>query len=268
MLFGIFLLWHNQAIGITQYVYTDTRIPASFSGTKILQVSDLHNWDSKGRVSQKIAELDPDLILITGDLIDRRDTELTQVEEQVEEWVNVAPVVYVNGNHEALSAHNDALRTGLVELGVEVLEDEWITLNEFGESMTLLGLNDPALFQGEGNYLFADNEHRTLTQLERMRDEVGEGFVILLSHRPELMDVYVKAEIPLVFTGHAHGGQFRVPFIDGLVAPNQGFFPTYDGGIYVEDQTTMIVSRGLGNSIVPLRINNPPELVLVELKRE
>ena len=96
----------------------------------------------------------------------------------------------------------------------------------------------------------------------------SDGFTVLLSHRPELFDVYVDTGIDLVFSGHAHGGQFRLPFIGGLFAPNQGFIPKYDAGRFDKENTTMIVSRGVGNSIIPLRINNPPELVVVELKRQ
>ena len=91
------------------------------------------------------------------------------------------------------------------------------------------------------------------------------GKTMFLSHRPELFDVYVEEEVDLVLTGHAHGGQFRLPVIGGLVAPNQGLFPKYDSGMFVEDDTHMIVSRGIGNSIIPLRINNPPEIVVVKL---
>ena len=95
-----------------------------------------------------------------------------------------------------------------------------------------------------------------------------DGYTVLLSHRPELFDLYVDIGVDLVFSGHAHGGQFRMPVIGGLVAPNQGLFPKYDAGLFAEENTKMIVSRGMGNSIIPFRINNPPEVVIVELKRK
>jgi predicted MPP superfamily phosphohydrolase len=100
--------------------------------------------------------------------------------------------------------------------------------------------------------------------LTELLDE-EDGYTILLSHRPELFEVYAQHTVDLVFSGHAHGGQFRIPFVGGLIAPNQGLFPKYDAGIYEEGNTTMVVSRGIGNSIVPFRINNRPEIVLVEL---
>ena len=93
-----------------------------------------------------------------------------------------------------------------------------------------------------------------------------EGYTILLSHRPESFRLYVHCGADLVFSGHAHGGQVRIPFVGGLVAPHQGFFPEYDSGLYREGGTSMLVSRGLGNSIIPLRINNRPEIIVAILK--
>ena len=90
-------------------------------------------------------------------------------------------------------------------------------------------------------------------------------FTVLLSHRPELFDVYVSGNVALVLSGHAHGGQFRLPYLGGLVAPNQGLFPEYDAGMYVRGNTTMIVSRGIGNSLFPFRINNRPEVLIIQL---
>ena len=92
-----------------------------------------------------------------------------------------------------------------------------------------------------------------------------DGYVVLLSHRPELFDTYVGNKVDLVFSGHAHGGQFRIPFIGGVVAPNQGVFPKYDAGIFAEGNTNMVVSRGVGNSIIPFRVNNRPEVIIIEL---
>ena len=89
---------------------------------------------------------------------------------------------------------------------------------------------------------------------------------ILLSHRPELFELYEKYDMDLVLSGHAHGGQFRLPVVGGILAPHQGFFPKYDAGLYVENDTNMIVSRGIGNSLFPFRLNNPPEVILIELK--
>ncbi len=95
----------------------------------------------------------------------------------------------------------------------------------------------------------------------------NDKYTLLLSHRPELFEVYVKCGADLVLSGHAHGGQFRLPFVGGLVAPNQGLFPEYDAGLYTEGNTNMVVSRGVGNSILPFRFNNRPEVILIELEK-
>lgn len=158
----------------------------------------------------------------------------------------------------------EELKMGLKDAGVTVLENQKVQITRDGESITLMGIQDPSF---RTNYLFGDAESVSRQAICELQNE-SDGFTVLLSHRPELFDVYVDTGIDLVFSGHAHGGQFRLPFIGGLVAPNQGLFPKYDAGRFDEDNTTMIVSRGVGNSIIPLRINNPPELVVVELKRQ
>ena len=127
-----------------------------------------------------------------------------------------------------------------------------------------MGIQDPSF---QSDYLFGDAESVSRQAISSLQDE-SDGFTVLLSHRPELFDLYVDSGIDLVFSGHAHGGQFRLPIIGGLVAPNQGLFPKYDAGHFIEENTTMIVSRGVSNSIIPLRINNPPEIVVVELKSQ
>ena len=124
-----------------------------------------------------------------------------------------------------------------------------------------MGIEDPSF---QEDYLFGDSESVARQAIENLQNE-SDGYMILLSHRPELFDLYVETEMDLVFSGHAHGGQFRLPFIGGLVAPNQGFFPKYDAGQFKEENTTMIVSRGVGNSIIPIRINNRPEIIVARL---
>jgi predicted MPP superfamily phosphohydrolase len=175
-----------------------------------------------------------------------------------EKAMKIAPCYYVTGNHESRTSEYRSLKQGLIDLGVKVLEDEKVEITRMSKTITLIGVNDPAFSSGNSD---ADIMQNKLHGLAR-----GEDYTVLLSHRPELFDVYVQNGVDLVLSGHAHGGQFRVPFLGGLVAPNQGLFPQYDGGVYKSGKTTMIVSRGIGNSAFPFRINNRPELVIVELK--
>lgn len=258
-------LWGNTALEVNEYEIVSDRIPQGFDGFRIAQVSDLHNaefGEGNGKLIEQLSQTDPDIIVITGDLIDSRHTDLNIALEFCREIMNIAPVYYVSGNHEARVDEYSELKIGLAEAGVIVLETEKLELTSEGESITLIGLKDPSF---RTDYLFGDAASVTQYALGELQN-VSDGFTILFSHRPELFDTYVEAGVDLVFSGHAHGGQFRMPLIGGLVAPNQGFFPKYDAGLFCEGKTTMIVSRGVGNSIIPFRINNPPEIVAVELK--
>ncbi len=258
-------LWGNTALEVNEYEIVSDRIPQGFDGFRIAQVSDLHNaefGEGNGKLIEQLSQSAPDIIVITGDLIDSRHTDLNIALEFCREIMNIAPVYYVSGNHEARVDEYSELKIGLAEADVIVLENEKLELTREGESITLIGLKDPSF---RTDYLFGDAASVTQYALGELQN-ASDGFTILLSHRPELFDTYVEAGVNLVFSGHAHGGQFRLPLIGGLAAPNQGFFPKYDAGLFCEGKTTMIVSRGVGNSIIPFRINNPPEIVAVELK--
>ena len=261
---GIWTLWGNTALEVNEYEIVSDRIPEAFSGFRIAQVSDLHNAEF-GEGNEKLIELlsqtDPDMIVITGDLIDSRHTDIEIALELARHAIKLAPVYYVSGNHEARVREYEDLKMGLAEAGVIVLEDQKVQITREGESISILGIDDPSF---QEDYLFGYAVSVTSSALSELQNE-SEGYTVLLAHRPELFETYVDAGVDLVFSGHAHGGQFRLPFIGGLVAPNQGFFPKYDAGLFSEGSTTMIVSRGVGNSIIPIRFNNRPEIILVTL---
>ena len=259
------IAWGNTALELNTYTISSSKLPQSFDGYRIAHVSDLHNAEmgnDNERLLSMLRDADPDVIAITGDLIDSRDTDIEVALQFVREAVKIAPCYYVTGNHEARVNEYGELKTGMEAAGVIVLEDVRIEISLEGEAITLIGINDPSY---QTDYLFGDSETVMNTKLEELHTENSE-FTVLLSHRPELFDTYVDQDIDLVLSGHAHGGQFRLPFIGGLAAPNQGLFPEYDAGIYTEDNTNMLVSRGVGNSIFPFRINNRPEVILIELQ--
>ena len=264
----IWTVWGNTALMTNAVAISSSRIPAAFSGFRIAQVSDLHNAEfgkNNTELLKLLSESRSDIIVITGDLIDANHTDVGIALGFAQESVRIAPTYYVTGNHEAASPQYDTLKAGLEEAGVIVLEDEAISLERNGETITLLGLGDPD-FTVKGD-MFGETSAMVSTKLKNLDDGEG-GYTILLSHRPELFETYVNCGIDLVFAGHAHGGQFRLPFIGGVIAPNQGLFPKYDAGLYTDGGTNMVVSRGIGNSIIPLRFNNRPEIVLVELNAE
>lgn len=253
------LIWANSALMTQEYILSSPMLPAAFSGYRIAQVSDLHNTEfgqDNSRLLERLADAKPDLIVVTGDLLDSRRTDLDAALRFGQAAVAVAPVCYVPGNHEGRIPEIYAqLKQGLEEAGVTVLEDERTTLVREDAQIALIGLRD-VLNETEAGI------QARLAGLVSPEDE----FQILLAHRPELFPAYADCGLDLIFSGHAHGGQVRLPIVGGLIAPNQGLFPTYQAGLYQDGESTMVVSRGLGNSLCPLRVNNRPELVVVELR--
>ena len=261
----IWTAWGNTALELNTYTISSDRLPEAFDGYRIAHVSDLHNAEM-GKDNEKLLDMlretEPDIIAITGDIIDSRNTNIDIALQFTKAAMEIAPCYYVTGNHEARISKYDELKEGMIELGVAVLEDGRIELEQSGKTISLLGVKDPSF---QTDYLFGDSETVMQGKLQEIINE-EETYTILLSHRPELFEVYRESKVDLVLSGHAHGGQFRLPFVGGLVAPNQGLFPKYDAGLYTEENTNMIVSRGIGNSILPFRFNNRPEVILIELK--
>jgi predicted MPP superfamily phosphohydrolase len=264
--FLVQLIVSNLKIEVSTYVVSTERVPEGLDGFRIVQISDLHNAEF-GKDNEKLIalleEAEPDIIVISGDMIDSRNTNVKVALELAEAMVAIAPCYYVNGNHEARLSEYADLGDGLTALGVVVLEDSSVTVEHDGEIFTVVGVSDPSF---KVDYLTDDEESVMRQTLDELADT--DGFTVLLSHRPELFELYAEYGFDLVFSGHAHGGQFRLPFIGGLYAPGQGLLPEYDAGVFASAGTNMIVSRGIGKSVVPMRINNSPEIVVVELKAE
>ena len=257
LLFG-FIFWQNNAIVVNRTEYRNEKIPETFDGFVIVHISDLHNKKfgyKQERLLNQIKKEEPDMIVITGDLIDRRRYHPEISLDFVEKAMRLAPVYYVCGNHEILSGKYEEFRMELKKRGVEVLDNEKRILERNGQKILLFGMMDS----------LAENFDADPVQWLRNQDEEEKAFKILLAHHPELFATYADCRMDLVFSGHAHGGQFRLPGIGGLIAPGQGFFPKYTEGHYRREGTTMFVSRGLGNSLIPVRILNRPEVVSVEL---
>lgn len=248
-----YCIWANGAVVTTEY-----ELDAGLDGELVIaQVSDLHNAVF-GRGNEKLlAQLraaEPDVIVFTGDTVDSRRTDVDAAAELIAAAAEISPVYCVTGNHEARIDFG-AVEERLESAGAVYLRNEAVSLG----GVTLAGIDDPAFVKSGGTAA-----ERAESLLEKLPET--EGFTVLLAHRPELAETYVETGVSLVLSGHAHGGQIRLPFIGGLYAPTQGFFPEYDAGLYELGDTAMIVSRGLGNSLFPLRINNRPELVVISIK--
>jgi uncharacterized protein len=262
-----FFTWQNNSITVNEIVVKQDKIPEAFNGYKIVHISDLHNKEfgaEQSHLLPKIKEIEPDIIVVTGDLIDSKNTNIDIAIDLIKRASEIAPIYYVSGNHEAWSGSYNSLKSRLEETGVTVLDDSKVEVSKGNSSIELIGLSDIAFVKLD----HSKNDVAGYTEnLLSNLTGTNSNFKIMLSHRPELFDVYANSEVDLVFSGHAHGGQFRLPFIGGLVAPNQGFFPKFTEGIHTNNHTSMVVSRGLGNSIIPVRIFNRPELVVVTLSK-
>lgn len=256
----IFLQINNQWIVTTELTYESEKVPPNFDGYRITQITDLHDaqfGEGQERLVQKVAATKPDVIFITGDVIDSRRYDLERSMQAVRQLVDIADVYYVLGNHEVAINKMDEIYEVLSEAGVHVLANDAVHIERGGERLAIVGIEDPLM-----GWSVPDMLDVALQNVET------DTFTLLLSHRPEQFDAYVAQEMDVVFTGHAHGGQVRLPFIGGLAAPTQGVLPKYTAGVFEEDETYMIINRGLGNSVFPYRIFNLPEIIVLQLQEK
>ena len=280
----------NAGIWVTRYEIKSSRLPEGFDGFRIVQIADLHSVRTPEQAElllTRVREEQPELIALTGDQIDSHyyadHSTPTEGEEEgflpdrdtlelIRELTDVAPVYAVYGNHEMMlldDPEHNPFKTALEEMGVTILYQQTVELTRNGDSILLAGIQDPAtLYKNEDYDGLPDTRSRMQAMLDNTLGETDpEQFVLLLSHRPEYFALYQDYPIDLALTGHAHGGQIRLPGVGGLYAPGQGWFPKYTSGVFRQGRLSMVVSRGLGNSILPLRVFDPPELVTVTLRQ-
>ena len=240
--------YENNALTTTAYTIKSEKLPQALSGFKIVQISDLHNktfGERQETLIQRIQAEHPNLIALTGDLVPALGLARRMVE--------IAPVYFITGNHENRldSGLRDELIRDLRVIGVQVLDNQAVSIQHNGARFDLIGLDDSHLTDRTLQALCLDLDPNT--------------FRVLLAHEPQYMDLYA-GYADLALAGHAHGGQIRLPGLGGLFAPGQGFFPQYTSGVHTQGAFSMVVSRGLGNSLFPLRIFNRPEVVCVTLE--
>lgn len=268
-IFLIWILWGNLTVKTSVYNIYDKNLPEDFENYKIAQISDFHNaefGENNSKLVKILNDEKPDIIVITGDFIDSNHTDTEIAIDFAKQISKISPCYYVTGNHEAwLGKIYLDFEKKLRECGINILRNDCAVIQKNDSSLCILGIDDPD-FYDDADGMFNISNSIVKNEIENI--DTVENYKILLSHRPELFEVYTEENINIVFSGHAHGGQFRLPFIGGVVAPNQGLFPKYDNGIYKKDNTTMIVSRGIGNSIIPIRFNNRPEIVIGILHKE
>lgn len=237
----------------SQYLESTTitlPLPSRYGKTstvRFAQVSDLHLavfGENNGELVDLVASKHPDIILATGDMIDARAESIEPTIDLFRRLVQIAPVIYSLGNHEMARMDLYDLVVALDAVGVKVVNNSIVAVEVNGLDLRIAGL-----YQAEYLRLLNDRQ-----------------IDVLLCHFPHQMEFFSAYAVPLTFSGHTHGGQFRLPFLDvALYAPGQGLFPKYTKGVYHMENSYMIVSRGLGNSSFPIRLYNPPEVVIADI---
>ena len=258
---GLFFYDQQNRIQTETITAASDRLPAGFDGYRIVQISDLHGkefGEDNQILLEKTAELEPDLIAITGDVIDDAD-QMGVLEPLARGLTAIAPTFYVTGNHEWAIREAATVKSLMEEYGVTVLSNEYLELERGGDSIVLAGIDDP-----NGPY-----DQKTPQELsDEIHEALGDPYVVLLAHRNEYYQVYDRCGFDLTLCGHVHGGLVRLPFTDGLIDnTRRRFFPTHTAGLYpLDGGGTLMVSRGLGNGGITFRLFNRPHLPVIVLK--
>lgn len=262
----IMLLVHgyneNRSLDVDELTIRLPDLPDNLDQLKIVHLSDIHfpkNRIDPNQLIKETQKADPDVIFLTGDLIDRSASiEDVPLAELIRNLSQIAPTYSVSGNHETSSRQLDQWNDIMTKNGAVLLENDIHIATLSGEKIAIMGVKD-------GNQ----------TSMIPLSEDIKELPVLLLAHRPEFFPSYTTdnsdIQPDVTFSGHAHGGQIRLPFIGGLFAPGQGFFPKYTSGIYSSSQNAdqkLVVSRGIGNSLFPLRINNKPHFIVITLTNQ
>lgn len=250
---------------VTEYQLGYNNLPESFNGYRIVQLSDLHLQQfgaDNERLLNKVKAQNPDLIVLTGDFINRNTSgeDLNQsvsLRAFFEELAPIAPAYFVTGNHEWASGEQAELESILTAAGIKCLKNEFTLLERGGDQIVLAGVDDPN----------GPADMTTPTELvSNIRESCPESFVVFLGHRDDWLERYPMLDVDIIFCGHAHGGIVRLPFAGGVLGTSFNLFPKYDAGVFNEGGYDMVLSRGLGNNVPVPRFLNPPQIVTVILQ--
>lgn len=279
----------NEGVYIKKYNLKYNTLPNDFNNYKIVQLTDIHSIRSKEQIDKiinKIKKQNPDIIAITGDLIDSsyyanqnnayKQKKISTIESLtirfVKELTEISKVYFVYGNHEMMlldDPENNKFKVTLEEIGVQILNNKIDYLYSGNSKIKLLGLQDPACLYKDEIYSKIDgsslDKERVILEDLYAQDN-SQDFTILLAHRPECFEVYADYNIDLILSGHTHGGMMRLPIIRGIYAHPQGFFPDYSYGLYENKKSKMIVGAGIGYSgNIHFRVYNLPEIEIINL---
>jgi len=256
---------HNF-IKTSHYEVESTKIPSSFDGYKILQLSDLHQKDFKNQLYDKIVEESPNIIVMTGDMVSTNQTNFTTFYQVAKTLAKKYPVYYIKGNHEGRMEDKSGIDfiKQLQSFGVIVLDNEKILLEKDNKYINLYGMWCNQRFYSKLN----TSENNVITEniMTKLLGKTDHRFFnILLMHTPQYFEAYEKWGADLVLAGHLHGGMIRIPLIGGIFSPYLEWFPKYCYGEYHQNNATMIISGGLSAGATGFRFFNRPEIVVVTL---
>lgn len=259
-----FLIWQAKDIITTKYIFENDAADKNLNGFKIVHISDLHNNNCGKKIAAITKAQSPDIIVITGDLIDSGNTNIDIAMEFISKIINIAPIYYVQGNHEARLENYNQFVSSLTEMGVTVLDNTSAVFHYNNTAVNLIGIKSPKY---ESSFTAKIEKSTTESVKKIIQSNIKENMLnVLLAHNPELFEQYSQCDVDLVFSGHAHGGVVRLPFIGGIIAPNQGLFPKLTGGVHTKNNTSIVISRGVGNHFPTIRVFNRPEVVAIILK--
>jgi len=265
--------YYNRHLVVTNYKISDPRWSAELNGWRLVQLADLHNQATDGPGNNKIInavqKLQPNIIVITGDLFDGDKTNIPNNLRLVKDLSSIAPVYIVLGNHEFANDDYIKLVQLVEEAGAQVIRNEVITINDKGIPITIIGLDDPAAWGWPLSYKTQTQlTAQTLNKIMTSPDFNSTSPRLILAHRPELWPQYLLANPLIILSGHTHGGQIRLPLIGAIYVPNQPLLAQYDEGIFAIANSYLIINRGLGNSFINCRFNNYPEIITIDFYHE
>lgn len=277
LIIGIQIHADQERIVVDSFELNLPNIPKAFDGYKIVHLSDLHGVrfkDGQSTLIRKVEAENPDLIVISGDTLDKQFDHWENSLSLIRVLSQNTPVYITTGNHEYWAGKRANIPLELSRAGAIVLQNTSVKLHPPGIStmpagnsasvIRLFGIDDPWFFDSDESYMATLNQMKA----QAMAEDKAACFSLLISHRPELQSLYQKAGYDLTFSGHAHGGQVRLPFTEGLVAPHQGFFPKLTAGMHEKEGKFLLISRGIGNPKGFPRIFNPPEVVSLTLRHK
>lgn len=265
VLFVTLVIWGvycDNTIAITNYCVNNTKNDAKL---KFVVITDLHNkeyGEKNADLAELVKEQNPDFIAVCGDMVNRGDPDTTKMKDVLEKLSKIAPTYCCLGNHERDNAakFGTDFKSETTSTGAVLLDNEYIKFTKNGKSVLIGGMSDYPYYE----FYTPDDDVPSRTLWEEFAEKAKNYFTILLHHQPEyIAEDAKKTDIDLIVCGHTHGGQIQLPFIGGVIAPNQGLFPKYDKGEFDLDGTKMIVCAGLSNPVFIPRINNQVEIGVV-----